>query len=104
MEVEVSGPVRADNPLRVKGLVADGLGVGLVPRMLLERDLAEGRLVELLPGAVDAGWSVWAVTHQRRRRPERARVFIEHLKRALAQPASTLTLASPGQGRREVAS
>ncbi|MCB9742922.1 MAG: LysR family transcriptional regulator [Alphaproteobacteria bacterium] len=95
VEVEVSGPVRADNPLLVKGLVADGLGVGLVPRMLLERDLAEGRLVELLPGAVDAGWSVWAVTHQRRRRPERARVFIEHLKRALAQPASTLTLASP---------
>ena len=84
VQVAVSGPVRVNSPLLVGDLVRDGLGVGLLPRMLVAEDLERGDLVELLPGTVDTSWSIYAVTSQRRLLPARARAFIEHLRRSLA--------------------
>ena len=78
--VEVRGPVRVNSPVLVRELALDGLGVALVPAMLVEADLAEGSLIELFPGTVDVVWSVYAVTSQRRFLPARARAFIEHLR------------------------
>ncbi len=83
--VEVRGPVTVNSPLLVRELALDGLGIGLVPELLVEEDLAAGRLVELLPGSVDTSWSIWAVSSQRRLLPARARLFIEHLRRTLTR-------------------
>lgn len=82
--VEVHGPVRANSPLLVRDLAVDGLGIAMVPRMLVEEELVDGRLVEVLPGSVDIEWSVYAVTSQRRHLPARARAFIEHARAQLA--------------------
>ncbi len=84
LQVEVDGPVAVNSPIAVRDLALDGLGIGLVPRMVVEADLDAGRLVELLPGTVDVPWSIWAVTSQRRHLPARARLFIEHLRQSLA--------------------
>ena len=84
--VEVRGPVRANSPVLVRGAAVDGLGVAMVPRMLVDGFLADGRLVEVLPGAVRAAWSVWALTSERRHLPARARVFIEHVRTCLRSP------------------
>ena len=81
--MSVSGPVRVNSPLAVRDLARDGLGIGLTPRLLVDDALADGTLVELLPGTVDVDWSIWAVTSQRRHLAARARVFIEHVNTAL---------------------
>lgn len=83
--VRVSGPLAADSPLVVRAMALAGHGVALSPRLLVADDLAAGALVELFPGEVDVGWSIWAVTSQRRRLPARARVFIEHARAVLAE-------------------
>ncbi|MEZ4318706.1 MAG: substrate binding domain-containing protein [Myxococcota bacterium] len=77
--VEMSGPVTVNSPLLVRQLVRSGLGVGLVPHMIVADDLADGSLVELVPGTVDAGWSVFAVTSARRQLSARTRAFLTHL-------------------------
>lgn len=84
--VEVDGPVRVNSPLHVRDLVLGGLGIGLVPRMLVADALSDGRLVEILPGTVDAGWSIYAVTSQRRQLSARTRAFIHHLREVLSRP------------------
>ena len=82
--VEVRGPVSVNSPELVRALVLDGLGIGLVPEMLVAGDVAAGRLVELFAGTVDVDWSAWAITSQRRHLPARARVFLDHLAQAMA--------------------
>lgn len=82
--VEVEGPVEANDPLLLVRLAEEGLGVALTARMIAHDSLAAGRVVEILPGAVRARWSVWAITSERRYLPARARVFIEHLRAHLA--------------------
>lgn len=84
VEVRVDGPVRANSPLVVRGLVLDALGIGAIPRMLVEADLQEGTLVELFPGALAAGWSIYALTSQRRFVSARARAFLDHVRSVLA--------------------
>ncbi|MEZ4337117.1 MAG: LysR family transcriptional regulator [Sandaracinaceae bacterium] len=85
--VEIGGPVQVNSPSFVRGLALDGLGLALIPRMLVEDDLERGDLEELFPGAVDAGWSIWAVTSQRRLLNARTRAFIGHLREVLGDPA-----------------
>lgn len=86
-DVRVSGPVRVDSPLVLIALARAGHGIGLTPRMLVEDDLRDGTLVEVLPGAVDVGWSVWAVTSQRRHRTARARAWLDHVQAVFAGAA-----------------
>ncbi|MCB9689061.1 MAG: LysR family transcriptional regulator [Alphaproteobacteria bacterium] len=80
VDVEVSGPVRANSPLLVGGLASDGLGIALVPRWVVDDDLASGALVEVLPGSVRVRWSVWAVTSRRRHLDARTTAFLDHLR------------------------
>ncbi len=40
-----------DDPSTYRALLIEGVGIGQAPRYLLNRDIAEGRLVEVLPGA-----------------------------------------------------
>ena len=90
---ETAGPTEAtiyidsndpDEP--VAEVLLGGLGIGLVPRMLVADALSDGRLVEILPGTVDAGWSIYAVTSQRRQLSARTRAFIHHLREVLSRP------------------
>lgn len=45
---------------------AQGLGVGLIPRFLVERELASGSLVQLLPVELPSDRSYWCIVPQRK--------------------------------------
>lgn len=83
VEVEVRGETRASSGEAVVDLAAQGLGVALLPAFAVERPLAEGRLVRVLPG-----WSgpplelhaLWAAKEM----PRKARAFLDFIAPKLA--------------------
>lgn len=80
LTVEVRAKVLTNFAMVVRDLTLEGLGIGLMTRMLATEALAAGHLVEVLEGRLAAEWSVYAVTSQRRHQPARARAFIEHVR------------------------
>lgn len=77
-----------------------GLGIIQAPRYHLERDIAEGRLVELLPGYCPAPSPVSLLYPQNRQLSPRVRVFIDWATRqfraASAGQGAELTLINAG--------
>lgn len=59
--VEVSGRIAADDYSFVLAAVLDGGGVGLLPRVLVPREVAAGRLIPLLPAWEQRGASLYFV-------------------------------------------
>jgi DNA-binding transcriptional LysR family regulator len=84
--VKVDGTFRANNTLMVVDALRRGLGVGLVPRATVERELADGSLVTLLDGYTAPPRTLYAVYPSRRHLPERARALVEFLKERLREP------------------
>ncbi|MEJ2626860.1 MAG: LysR family transcriptional regulator [Pseudolabrys sp.] len=60
-----------------------GLGIGLLPSFMVERDLHEGTLVEVLPEERAASIAVHAIYPSRRHLSIRVRSFIDGLRRYL---------------------
>ncbi len=79
MTVAVRGPVRVNSPQIVRALALRHQGVAVVPNLLVSKELAEGRLVEVLPGMVALDWAVYAVYPRREYLPGRVRAFVDHL-------------------------
>ncbi len=67
----------------VAELVRRGAGVSVVPRHVVEADLASGRLVALLQSQVAAGPRVSVCYPQRKLMPRRVRALVDHLVREL---------------------
>jgi DNA-binding transcriptional LysR family regulator len=84
--VEVNGPLTADmgHALRVAAL--GGLGIILQPRILLEGDIAAGRLVPLLPGWTHAARPMHVLTAPDRRRTQKLSSFVEFIARRFPAP------------------
>jgi len=59
--------------------VRAGVGIGQLALYMVERDLAEGRLVHLLPSQVTANAAVYMYYPQRSRMPMRVRHFIDFM-------------------------
>ena len=79
---------RADNGEMVRALVRAGGGVALLPTFLVGDDLADGSLVELLPGRLDADLTIHALTPHRRFLSAKVRLLLEHLRAALGSEPS----------------
>jgi DNA-binding transcriptional LysR family regulator len=78
--VRVHGSLRANNGDILVDAAENGLGVTLQPRFLLQRALAQGTLVQILP---DFHWhdlELYAVYPVRRHVPGKVRVFVEFLR------------------------
>ena len=74
----LEGPVFSASQLAIETAVA-GRGVALVPGILVERDIASGRLVRLFPiGVADAN-AHWVLCRADRARESRIRTFIKWL-------------------------
>ena len=58
--------------------VADGAGIGLLPRYVAERLEATGQLVPLLPGWEFGAGALWLVWPASRRLSPRVRAFVDH--------------------------
>lgn len=56
-----------------------GLGIARLPTYLIAQDIAEGRLVNLLPEHVDSASNIYAVYMMKRNMPPKIRVFLDFL-------------------------
>ena len=78
VEVHVAGPLIADDGEALATAVRGGAGIMLGSDWLVGRDLAEGRLVEVLPGwSVSSDDAVSAVLPPGRLVPAKTRTFVE---------------------------
>lgn len=77
--VEVDGPFRINSPSEIRDLSIAGEGIALCPHFIAADALADGRLVELLPGEVATEWATYAVYPRRRYQPARLRAYVQHL-------------------------
>jgi DNA-binding transcriptional LysR family regulator len=83
--VDVRGSFRADNSLLLVDALLRGIGVGLVPTVMMAAPLADGRLEAALPEYRTEPRSLHAVYASREHLPERVRSFVRFLKDRLAQ-------------------
>lgn len=86
--VEVRGSFRADNSLLLIDALLRGVGVALVPRVMVLVPLREGRLDVVLADYRTEARSLHAVYASRDHLPERVRAFIRFLKGRLAASSS----------------
>lgn len=78
-QVAVSGVVIADSFQFVRALVADGVGIGLLPDTGIEDALARGDLVRVLPAYTQRGAALSVVTPPLRHVPARVVLLRDHL-------------------------
>jgi DNA-binding transcriptional LysR family regulator len=85
--VEVLGRFRADNSLLQIDALERGLGVGLVPRLMMREALAAGRLETALDDYRAEPRSLHAVYPSREHLPQRVRALLTFLRQRLAKEA-----------------
>lgn len=86
--VEVGGRVSSDDFGFVRQATLDGLGIGLMPKFLGERGVAQGELVPVLAEYLGFRGDWHLVYPSARYLPRRAAAFRDHLLVALGAPAS----------------
>ncbi|ATJ81635.1 LysR family transcriptional regulator [Halomonas beimenensis] len=82
--VKVSGPLASNDGEVIRHLARDGHGIALRSWWDVHEDLAEGRLVELLPAWQGVRADFHAVYDRRRHVPLRIRAFIAYLEQEMA--------------------
>jgi DNA-binding transcriptional LysR family regulator len=79
VSVPVTGRVEANSPYAIAAAARAGLGFARLPSMLVDRDIAEGRLVTVLENYELQELGIFVVYPHRDRMPTKLRVFIDHL-------------------------
>jgi len=82
-EVEVRGSLRADSSLLLIDAMQRGVGVGLVPRVMMRAELADGHLETALDHWRSEPRRVYAVMPSREHVPARVRALVRFLQEAL---------------------
>jgi DNA-binding transcriptional LysR family regulator len=77
--VTVHGSIRCNSDFVLKQAALDGLGLGTFPDFFVERELAEGRLVRVLPEYETPAASVNVVYATRRQLLPKVRAFVDFL-------------------------
>ncbi len=77
--VRVSGSYQVNNSEALREALLQGAGISRIPTFIVGPDLAEGRLVSLLPDYEMPSQEIYAVWAERRHLPTRVRVFIDFL-------------------------
>jgi DNA-binding transcriptional LysR family regulator len=77
--VHVNGPLRVNSPIAARAAAIAGLGFALLPSFLAEPEIAAGRLVAVLGGAMPDGQSLQVVYPHRRHLAGKVRALIDHL-------------------------
>lgn len=80
VSIEVRGRLVVSNSLAVRDAVLAGAGVGLLPRFYVCSELAQGRLVALLPGFEPPGVTVSAVYARSKTLAPKVRVVVDYFK------------------------
>lgn len=74
------GRIRANNADAVRRAALNGLGITLLPHLLVTDDIRAGRLCSLMPAFPPARFPLTVVYPSRRNLPSRVRAVIEHLR------------------------
>lgn len=77
--LEIDGPVRASSGRVIRDLALQGLGVAMAPSFLVQRYLASGALVRVLPHWCGEPLALNAVWASGRELPRKARVFLDFI-------------------------
>ncbi|QYJ91542.1 LysR family transcriptional regulator [Shewanella halotolerans] len=83
--IKPRGNIKVNNSEVIRRLLLDGMGIALMPRYLVEEELAAGTLVPVLSDYQAPTHGIYALTPERLHIPARLRVFIDFLKQALAE-------------------
>jgi DNA-binding transcriptional LysR family regulator len=92
---ELSVPLRfevsSNSPIFNREMVLQGFGIGVVPKDLVDNDLASGKLVRLLADfeLVDDSIEIWLAYSNRILLPAKVRAFIDHAAVFFAQPPAS---------------
>lgn len=78
--LDVRGPFRANNSLMLIDAMERGVGVGLVPRVMVHDALSQGRLVQALAAWRTEPRRLFAVFPSREHLPARVRALVDFLK------------------------
>jgi DNA-binding transcriptional LysR family regulator len=74
--VTVNSPIRCNSDFAIKQAAVDGLGLAMFPNFFVERELADGRLVHLLPDVKSTELSINVVYATRRNLLPKVRAFV----------------------------
>jgi len=77
--VEVNGRIRCNNDFVLKQAAVDGLGVAFFPAFFVDREIADGRLVQVLKDYDGPSFFIQAVYASRHHLPSKVRVFVDFL-------------------------
>jgi DNA-binding transcriptional LysR family regulator len=87
-QVKIRSRMAVSNALALRALLLDGLGPGLVPSWLVEREISAGELTVLLPSwrvtATDFKTAAWLLYPSRKFLPLKTRVMLDFLKEKFA--------------------
>jgi DNA-binding transcriptional LysR family regulator len=92
-EVRVTGPLIGNSDELLIASAAAGLGLVMAPQFMLERDLATGSLVRVLPDYEGPLLDTWAVYPSRRHLSAKVRLFVDHLVESFSREESAAAVA-----------
>jgi len=83
--VPISGPIRVNSPMAARQAALSGLGLALIPRILVWKDLEDGRLIEVLEDYAFTELGVHVVYPHRRHLSGKVRAFVDFLVKWFAE-------------------
>jgi len=81
--VRVTGPVTPSNAITMRYMVLDGAGIALLPNFAVADDLAEGRLVRVLPDYRVPDLPIAAIYPHRKLQPRKISLFLDYTAQVL---------------------
>lgn len=81
-EIEVKGNFQCNNGIGLKEMLLSGAGIALIPRWMIEEELAEGSIVHILT-EYKKNYPINAVYPNNRYIPLKVRYFLDYFKRSL---------------------
>jgi DNA-binding transcriptional LysR family regulator len=82
-QVTVSGPITVDDLGSVRQLCLAGLGIALMPLIVVRRDIERGALARVLPAYAGKGAALYIVSPPLVHAPTRVKLLREHLVREM---------------------
>jgi DNA-binding transcriptional LysR family regulator len=79
VKVPVTGPLQSNEVAVIRQAALDGLGIALLPTYFISDDLAQGRLVRLLPGYEPETLGIHALYLSRQHQPRLLRAMVDFL-------------------------
>ncbi len=78
-EVVVSGNFRTDSSLAMRRSLLNGLGIGFLPRFLVQPDIESGALTPVLDDFPPKPYTVFALFPPGRKQPAKVKLLVDHL-------------------------